>query len=497
MMNDDRTLTLNYIEKLVFPLLGLSNEEISFAIHSLSFEEGVSIEKMMQHDSGIYLVEKRKIIIDLEELRENLNQRIVIKLNCDLNDDTLTLFSYLMKSFFKYYENSNGVLFENALISEKVNEMVLQKGLFSYVLLDDGFKNDWIDDLYKCLQNWSEKTYEGHNVCFGFLINPKPNKEYKYLKDNHIGNLIDFISEEYSAVFTDGITSIVEIDKECNYIDYHSTLHQKELLNDNLENVYLPIRFAQIIYENVKDDKVGVFLLVNGDIIIAQNRRISFVRRSGRWLNFSSKSFYDIISSYVNNKTISKIINPIYCSCLDISFAHSGGIIAVIDEKNNEWVKDVKSRKKPVVSSFDLLRDRDFKTFPKSLISLNKKEREKIKSKASAEKESIINGLLKDLEKKITKRRYIIHLLKNNQYFQNIDRKLRADLSGLDGAIILNTEGKIIACGAIIANKAGSSGGGRGSAARTLSKYGGFAIKISTDGYIEAFVNEARIYSIK
>lgn len=28
---------------------------------------------------------------------------------------------------------------------------------------------------------------------------------------------------------------------------------------------------------------------------------------------------------------------------------------------------------------------------------------------------------------------------------------------------------------------AGSSGGGRGSAARTLSKYGGFAIKISTD----------------
>ena len=317
------------------------------------------------------------------------------------------------------------------------------------------------------------------------------------MKDNHIGNLIDFISEEYSAVFTDGITSIVEIDKECNYIDYHSTLHQKELLNDNLEDIYLPIRFAQIIYENVKDDKVGVFLLVNGDIIIAQNRRISFVRRSGRWLNFSSKSFYDIISSYAGNKDICKIINPIYCSCLDISFAHSGGIIAVIDENNTEWVKDIKSRKKPVVSSFDLLREKDFKFFPKSLLSLNEKERKKIKSKSEVEKESIVKGLLKDLEKKITKRRYIIQLLNDNQYFQNIDRKLRADLSGLDGAIILNTEGKIIACGAIIANKAGSSGGGRGSAARTLSKYGGFAIKISTDGYIEAFVNEARIYSIK
>jgi DNA integrity scanning protein DisA with diadenylate cyclase activity len=73
----------------------------------------------------------------------------------------------------------------------------------------------------------------------------------------------------------------------------------------------------------------------------------------------------------------------------------------------------------------------------------------------------------------------------------------RSELSGLDGATIMDEDGNLLAVGAIIRNDAGSSGGGRGSAAKKLSKYGGFSIKISTDGYIELFVNGANVYSIK
>ena len=50
--------------------------------------------------------------------------------------------------------------------------------------------------------------------------------------------------------------------------------------------------------------------------------------------------------------------------------------------------------------------------------------------------------------------------------------------------------------GSIIQNDKGSSGGGRSAAAKKLSK-NGMAIKISTDGYIETFVNGTKIYSIK
>lgn len=50
--------------------------------------------------------------------------------------------------------------------------------------------------------------------------------------------------------------------------------------------------------------------------------------------------------------------------------------------------------------------------------------------------------------------------------------------------------------GAIIKNNSGSSGGGRGAAAKKLSQFG-FAVKISTDGYIEMYVDGVEIYAVK
>lgn len=70
--------------------------------------------------------------------------------------------------------------------------------------------------------------------------------------------------------------------------------------------------------------------------------------------------------------------------------------------------------------------------------------------------------------------------------FYNLDRKLRLELMGIDGATIVDAEGEILAVGAIIKIEAGSTGGGRLAAAKTLSKYG-MSIKISNDGRIEGF----------
>lgn len=81
--------------------------------------------------------------------------------------------------------------------------------------------------------------------------------------------------------------------------------------------------------------------------------------------------------------------------------------------------------------------------------------------------------------------------------FSNIDRKLRAELISMDGACILNLDGHVCSAGAIIRNDSGSSGGGRSAAARKLSRNRGMAVKVSTDGYIELFINYSHIYAIK
>lgn len=484
----------NFIVELILPLLGLSEEEILFSAKSIETKEMPRVQTQASVDDGIRLLDKNHICADFPKHLEN-PYSLTVGFENSIDDESLRLFKYLLRSYFEFVKGSDAVYFKNALINEKVNELILQKGLFSYMLNDANFSNRKIDDLFKCLQRWSEKTYEGHNVCYGFLIDPDAPKGAVDKNSCH-GDFIDFIGEEYSAVFTDGITSIVEVNKECDFIEYHSVLHGQKPLPNNLEGVMLPIRFAQIIYENVVGNKVGLFLLTNGDVIFAKRREICFVRRGGRWLNFSLKSFYDTIREYLpENGRKKEIIQSIYCSCLDISFSHSGGLLAVVDSQNEKWKEDLAKADNPIVTKLDLLSESDFDDGLDALQRLYEEEKTKIET--SEEKESIKKNLDSDLRKRITKKYYLLKILKGNTSFPAVDRKLRADLSGLDGAIILDTNGTIIACGAIIANKSGSSGGGRGSAARTLSKYGGFAIKISTDGYIEAFVNESRIYSIK
>ena len=70
--------------------------------------------------------------------------------------------------------------------------------------------------------------------------------------------------------------------------------------------------------------------------------------------------------------------------------------------------------------------------------------------------------------------------------FHELDRKLRAELLGIDGATVIDYDGNILCIGAIVEIEAGSSGGGRLAAARTLAKYG-VSIKISMDSTISCY----------
>lgn len=101
----------------------------------------------------------------------------------------------------------------------------------------------------------------------------------------------------------------------------------------------------------------------------------------------------------------------------------------------------------------------------------------------------------KEINKRLQKRTVILSLIQGKK-FAAMDRKLRSELIGLDGACILYFSGKVYSYGAIIQNDSGSTGGGRGAAAKKLSKYG-LAVKISTDGYIELYVNSECVYEIK
>ncbi len=163
----------------------------------------------------------------------------------------------------------------------------------------------------------------------------------------------------------------------------------------------------------------------------------------------------------------------VFSTAIDVSLSHCGGIIAIVENG-----KELKVKEETILSECDNL-----------LVSKNDEEL-RSEFKKRGEKEYNIN-------KRLYKRNIIKNLLNDEKLFINIDRKLRAELIGLDGATIIQKNGLVVAFGAIIQNEKGSTGGGRGAATKLLSSYGGFAIKISTDGYIEVYMDKELKYYIK
>lgn len=417
------------------------------------------------------------------------NKYFKIKLKNCLSDDNERLLKcivdkYLRIAIYKYTGKKQHSYITKA--NEYLNyQYAVQVGICEWVV---GSKNNYenVEKLLNVLESWSSKTYEGKKVSYGIVINLDNKEEDKEFQE--YGNFLTFLNDEFSAVLTDPITSIFELSTNCKLLSYKTIIDENNNKVEGYELINnLPYRFANIITKTVDNNKkVGVFLLNNGDIIVSKNKQILFVKRNSKWLNFNVKSLYNAISEFIKkNRIENKIIDEIYSTALDVSFSHTGGIIALVpnakklfSEKNIEIIDRC-----DYISSTDSLKDLE-----NYLIQKNK-------NKDLLEQLSE-QGLRKEINKKLLKRIVLQKILNNTYDFLKINRKLRNELVSLDGACVIDNIGQVYSFGAIIQNESGSFGGGRGAAAKKLSEYG-MAIKISTDGYIEVFVNQNKVYVIK
>lgn len=91
-------------------------------------------------------------------------------------------------------------------------------------------------------------------------------------------------------------------------------------------------------------------------------------------------------------------------------------------------------------------------------------------------------GVSAESKEKIAVLRY---LLSDNNFFE-IEAPLRKEILSLDGATVVSPDGSFYCAGSIVSVPGGSSHGGRTAAAKRLAALG-VGIKISEDGYIEAY----------
>lgn len=412
-----------------------------------------------------------------------------ISIPYSLPDDIIAVGKSIIGSFFRvsrYNISTNSSVkldYQADDIYQANIKLAIQKGICDWCA---GGNNDQFHRLIHILEQWAVQTYEGKKVTFGFIFNPS----IDLMSTNEYGTWLDFLSDDYAATLSDCIHSVIELDKNCNFSRYLSVT-DGGIVSEYSLNSFLPYRFANVIQKYVKGDAVGVFLLNNGDIVLSKNQSVQFIKRNLKWLNMSYKVFKDIILAKFKRATVPEdLLEQVYASTLDVSFSHTGGIISVIRKldhliavpKADEQVtKPTKAL--PILNPCDNL--------------LYKKPLDVISSKMDeVQKNAGMKPLRSEEKQKRLLKREIVDALVCGRKFIKIDRKLRADLIAMDGACILDTKGNICAVGAIIQNDSGSSGGGRSAAAKKISNYG-LAVKISTDGYIELFVEGEPVYAVK
>lgn len=282
-----------------------------------------------------------------------------------------------------------------------------------------------VSPILRQFEAWSSRTYEGGAITSSIGIDPNANGQ------GH--TLAEIFDQDFSAVISNGFDTLLVVTPDCE-ISGSGQLTANQLGLD-----YVPYRLNAIA-DWADGGRIALVLNRLGEQLIFRNKRLIFAKRRGEWQYYAHELYLRQMQPPQNRV----LREAIYQSCLDISFARSGGCIIVIRSGSLDDLREI-------VSESDLL---------------------------SGENPSIKSNTIRAMV---------------NGRFQNLDRRLRQELLALDGAMVLDHLGNIVAAGAIISLPAGSEGGGRTAAAKKGSALG-LGIKISEDGGISVYKEENKIF---
>ena len=273
------------------------------------------------------------------------------------------------------------------------------------------------------LETWSERRYEGSPISATIGFRHSPQR-------GSVPNLAEVGKQEVSAVMSNGHDTLLEFDFAGRLISHRS------LASDEPPTQYSPLRQAPVAQWTSEDERrrrVAMCLNRLGEILVFRDARLLFAYRSGRWRFLT----HDPVIKQMGTPNAPAIRKAVYETCLDASFARTGACIGVVGSSHRaEW--------------------------------------------------SDVVGEDDDLPRSASAKARLIERMVRRQPFHRLDRRLRQELTGIDGATVLSHKGEVLAVGAILKIPGGSAGGGRLAAAKALGKLG-LGIKVSQDGGITGF----------
>ncbi len=287
-----------------------------------------------------------------------------------------------------------------------------------------------ISSYFKFLRSISGETYENQRLSYGLILSGTQRQG--------TSAVLGFDNKRFKRL-TDGFSTALLLDRNGGILDLVALAPSRERKNSALGRPWWLAALADTAHQR---ESLGVALTRGGDILVVHRRELLFSQRAGEWRVWRHKAILGTIAELWHprgdSSPLPKVLRMLYRVALDLSFRRSGGLLIVVENR---------AKLSRLVDS------------PSDIMN-------------SAQRAEADKALDRSL---------------SGKRIQDIDRRIVADLASLDGALVIDRSGMLLAYGAMVTSKKKTGAqGSRTRAAMGASRLG-LAIKVSSDGGIAVY----------
>jgi DNA integrity scanning protein DisA with diadenylate cyclase activity len=300
---------------------------------------------------------------------------------------------------------------------------------------------DWemVSGTLRSLRALASETYEGHRISYGLILTTRAPRGD--------ATLLSFENRRFKTL-TDGFSTALLLDRRGGLAGLVALVASRESVRSSLAR---PWWFSSLADTAARVGGVGVALTRGGDLLVAHRRELVVSQRSGLWMLWRHSELLGRIRQSWHPRgrgdELDHVIVAMYRVALELALRRSGGLLVVASSREGG--------RKLVVSKGDLLGS----------------------SRRLAEEQRLDASL----------QRQVVH---------RADRRIMADLASIDGALIVDRTGRLMAYGAMVRSSSSTSTQGARSRAAVAASRLGLAMKVSSDGGISVYRHGTLVVSL-
>ncbi len=288
------------------------------------------------------------------------------------------------------------------------------------------------------VRSLSQETYENQRVSYGLIFGGR------FVGTRAFAEAFD---NKRVKRLTDGFSTALILDSKGRIAGYTALTTPEQ---EGLRLARRPWWSAGLASKSHSIGGVGLALLRNGDMLVVYKNRMLFSLRAGRWQLWNHAAILlRLNAKWVargNPRNVQAVLGYLFHVALDLSFRRSGGLLVVLARRSR-------------------------------LRSLLVSRTDELGARGRGAAEQALDTLL------------------SSRPVQSLDRRIIADVASMDGALVVNRVGHVLAFGAMTKTAGGAQQGARTRAAIAASREG-MAIKISSDGGISLYADGKRFMQL-